>query len=1246
MPDRPPTRSCLAAVATAEQLLAASRAGACGFVPSPDSVSFALPHAATGAEVLARNLAAIRVSSPKAAEEIQAACPLDGIDFFVADDGLLAARLRNVPEVDSPDRHAALPNAKPSPRSVRGLCSARKPAAEAAALAATVDLTQIAAVVVGGFGVGHHVAELARRMRRTGVIVVFEPDARLLRAVLERIDCSAWIAATNLLLITGAVDEAALAEALHPLEGVLAMGVRLLEHPPSAPRLGKAAAQFAAGFARVMESVRTSVATTLVQTHTTMRNLTQNLDHYALGAGIADLKDAAQGRAAVVVSAGPSLRRNVALLKSPGVRAGVVIIAAQTVLKPLLAEGIRPHFVCALDYHEISARFYEGLTAADVEGITLIVEAKVNPAVTSAFPGLIRCAQDSWLDEIIGPDLMRPMGTLPAGATVAHLCYEFARFLGCDPAILIGQDLGFTDGSYYAPGAAIHSVWAAELNDLCTLETLEWQRIVRHRGTLRARTDQRGRALYTDDQMEAYLLQFERAFARDAALGLRVIDATEGGVAKLHAPAMRLREALAVYAAPACGAQSANPPAPITDVLHGIAASGAGGPDGVRVARRQLLTARLDALHVQAGEVATLCEQAEALLSQMEEHAADRARVDALITRVHAVAADVQKLEPVYSIVHRLNQTGAYNRMRTDRSIYNDGALSPVEVQRRQMTRDRTNVRWLRDAARALETMLTQASVALRTGIKVTRESTPQAAADALGGPNASGIALSAPATIANVVLFRARESAWGDPIDPCAPIFGAMAPLEITLRRLQRGPARRTLVIVEHPSDVTCARRAAGASAGAAEFIVADGRTARYAPAVLRAYRAHAAHAWRGGPLCVFDELIDLGVLARVLEAQGLSAAVLLASDWCCVDAALADALCARYYEDPRGHRFTFTQAGPGLAPCLVDLALARQLAACQSTAGPFASLGGALAYVPVAPIADLIARSVCVSVEPVVRDTAQRAIADTPAQFGRLAQALAEAGVDVLTAGAQQIAQALLQTFSSDASTATVSATRPSIVAVNSPESTTLDLAALGFEAAAALIESFTRSAHVAGRRAILTLRDDDETFARLADLLTLARATFPGVIHLRSRFARGTIAPTFLCGDEASPPLVDIISVDLVADRCETYAALAPALGASGWQASRAMLQTLVAARRPPRDSDGSGILVPFIVSRIERRDATLDQIEAVVDGATMMAGWAVVDPPVCADRIEPMPLPALAARRRALLHLGGVTPGVRS
>ena len=82
--------------------------------------------------------------------------------------------------------------------------------------------------------------------------------------------------------------------------------------------------------------------TALVQTQATVRNLTQNLDHYTSRPGIAELAGSTAGRPAIVVSAGPSLERALDLLARPGVRERFVIVAVQTVLRTLLRRGIKP----------------------------------------------------------------------------------------------------------------------------------------------------------------------------------------------------------------------------------------------------------------------------------------------------------------------------------------------------------------------------------------------------------------------------------------------------------------------------------------------------------------------------------------------------------------------------------------------------------------------------------------------------------------------------------------------------------------------------------------------------------------------------------------------------------------------------------------------------------------------------------------------------------------------------------------
>ncbi|MEM8758431.1 MAG: 6-hydroxymethylpterin diphosphokinase MptE-like protein, partial [Planctomycetota bacterium] len=622
------------------------------------------PTPAGAAERLARNLAMLSIGSPGVVSAVRDAGPAFQAGFAVADDGLLTGTL-----TEATGRRVSL-------------ASARRPGEEAERLAGTVDLGSAAAVLVLGFAMGHHVAALLRAAKSSAVVVVYEPDVALLRAVLERQDHTDWLGDPLVRIVTDPDDAVAMTRALEGSEGLVSMGLSIAAHPPSVRRLGDGAERVQQTLISALRSIRTNVVTTLAQSHVTIRNQLMNLDTYARSPGIEPLRGAAAGRPAVVVSAGPSVQRNLHRLAEPGVRDRFVLIATQTMLKPMLELGIRPHFVTALDYHAISGRFYEGLSASDVEGVTLVGEAKANAAIFGAWPGAVRTPADGFLDRLLG-DAAPAKGTLRAGSTVAHLAYYLARFLGCDPVLLIGQDLGFTDGQYYGDGASIHGVWGGELNEFCTLETLEWQRIRRMGGRLIRATDHLGRPMFTDEQMHAYRVQFERDFEADLERGLTTIDATEGGVAKSGTTPMPLADAMASHADA--------PPVRLPDVPTDESAAGSvrAGVDRLR--------------EVRAGvwRVGDLSRTAEGVLTEMIEHAGDQPRVNRLIERAHELRDEVKSVTPAWDLVHTLNQRGTLNRAKADRSIYlgDDDAYAR---QRAQMERDRENLTQLAGSAEML----------------------------------------------------------------------------------------------------------------------------------------------------------------------------------------------------------------------------------------------------------------------------------------------------------------------------------------------------------------------------------------------------------------------------------------------------------------------------------------------------------------------------------------------------------------
>lgn len=553
------------------------------------------------------------------------------------------------------------------------LASRYDPAKEAQKLVVNIDHQKTACVAMLGVGLGYHIAQVFADMAGNGILIVFEPDLALLRAVLERIDHTSWLGQPNVILGDTSMDRATLTRRVERHAAMLTQGTQLITHPASRQRHAAAFNDFGKAVTETLAFCRTNVATALVNSARTCSNLACNLGPYAAGATTDALYKIAQGYPAVCVAAGPSLAKNVDLLCDPEVRSKVVVISVQTTLKPLLDRGVQPDFVTALDYSQICKRFYEDLP--ELPNVTLVVEPKAHPTIIESFPGPFRVTHSNFNDELL-EHLARPIRPMRSGATVAHLSFYLAQHLGCDPIIFIGQDLGFSDGLYYTPGTAVHQVWSSELNAFNTVEMMEWQRIVRHKNHLQRLRDVNDQPIFSDEQMITYLKQFERDFGSASET---IIDATEGGMPKQHTTRMTLADALAEYATRPV------PELPLPD--------------------RQLDSSRLDALEdllkqriEEVIDLRSTSRKTLDLMRQMKQHQRDQARMQKLFAQVQKNQKHVHgRLKGAFTVVNALNTIGAFKRARADRVIgQNKG--DAFERQAKQIDRDMENLDWLMQA--------------------------------------------------------------------------------------------------------------------------------------------------------------------------------------------------------------------------------------------------------------------------------------------------------------------------------------------------------------------------------------------------------------------------------------------------------------------------------------------------------------------------------------------------------------------
>ncbi len=1175
--------------------------------------------------VFERNCRLLERTSPETVRRVRATASRADAEFVMTDDGVPTCLLR-------------------TSEGTRTLASRRRPLAEAERLVSDLDVRTHAGVVLLGFGLGYHARLAAAKLRKTGVMIAIEPDVALLRAVLERVDLSGWLEGTNLAILTDPDDAPAISRVTRGVEGILGLGVRFIETTPDRQRLGEALDRFAEKFNGVMRAIRSQLMTTMVQVETTLRNSFMNLDRYATSAKLSDLAGACHGRPAVVVSAGPSLQRNLDLLAEPGVRERVVIVAVQTVLKPMLARGIRPHFVTALDHHEISRRFYEGLKPEDVEGVTLVLEAKANPAIAEAFPGEVRFVASELLDTLLGAELAGKADErdrVHPGATVAHLAYELARHMGADPVMLIGQDLGFTDGQYYAGGAAIHETWGPELNPFRTLEMMEWERIARMRTTLIRTTDVLGRPIYTDEQMHSYLVQFEEHFARDAARGLTTIDATEGGVAKRGTSTMALGEALVQYASDAA--------MPALSPTFGVPTTGA-GEDRKRLARVRDRVARV---RQDVGRVSALSRETSALLGRML--GADQPTINKLIGQVNTIRDEVISLDPAYGLVHDLNQTGTLRRFRADRLLALEEGLDPYERQRRQIERDRDNVAWLADAGEQLGRLLDATLKALDGGAKLTRDMPPSKrireeverggavrAGDGDKTGEKAGVKRSR-RQVAAVVPVDPERSGLGIPRDLGETVALGRNALRLMLERLGRcKKIDRVILLATDPERV---RALTGGTDRTGELPIEILRVQRVRSAAHRsiaASRVFAPLSWRGslGGLTAWDEVFDASVFAEVFERTGIDAAVPVGDDWALASAELIDAAAQRHREQPKGHPYAFAPGPVGLGALVISRELTLSIAQQAAQAGAFGSIGGILGYVPSMPRGDALGRGPCVQTEASLRKLAVRLTADTPIGRALIAGAIEEYEDRWVSVSAEKVAR------HASKRDRVLAGTVPQhvILELNTGRRTSGQRASWNRDGGD-VAERTPMDVELAGKLfrelgaerpdAVVSLEGAGDPLLHPAwhEIVAAAKESGVRAVHIRT---------DLLCEEDRLRDLlageVDIVSVDLMGEHAETYRRL---MGVDALEHARTGVLKLLSARR----REGT-FPFPWVAPRLTRCDAVYEEVEAFYDRWLSLAGACVIDPLPSAlrgQRISPLPEPGFVRTRMERLRCRVLSDG---
>lgn len=278
-------------------------------------------------------------------------------------------------------------------------------------------------------------------------------------------------------------------------------------------------------FIKLAENFTVDIATRRYFGELWVHNNIKNLSKIGEASNAHGLIGKFKGIPGILVSAGPSLEKNAHHLK--GLEDKCVIMAAGTAVRLLEKFDLSPHFMVGID-----AGDKEGEIHANVrnKNTYFIYSNQVSTHSVNGYKGprfVMNYPIDMYTAKFFEYSNVKSDFFL-SGPSVANTCFDILFKMGCDPIIIIGQDLAFTSGSMYAgdePGVAINS-------------TTDFQR----QGYILAK-DIYGNDVYTTQPFLAMRNWFEGYFEKigDRA---QVINATEGGLNISHAQNKTLENAL------------------------------------------------------------------------------------------------------------------------------------------------------------------------------------------------------------------------------------------------------------------------------------------------------------------------------------------------------------------------------------------------------------------------------------------------------------------------------------------------------------------------------------------------------------------------------------------------------------------------------------------------------------------------------------------------------------------------------
>lgn len=303
-------------------------------------------------------------------------------------------------------------------------------------------------VILFGVGCGHAVDYLLRRSRKVRYVIIVEPMLNVFRHFLEKHRLRDMGKIGKFSCIVNSEGERAYQAMKQALTGELGSKLYFAFHISYRTVFNDYYDFIQKNVFRLIRIDRTMLFSNFASYKIKALNYISNLKAKCLP--VESLKDLFRGRPAVIVSAGPSLNKNISQLEA--VKSRAIVIAVGSAVNILESRGITPHFRMSFEWNpKVKEILFDGIKSSQVPIIfTDQLFCKLLPEYDGVKFRMITT------DSIIPRQVMKNAGIeydmYFTGISVANIALSLMCGMNCSHVIFMGQDMCFKDNKLFADG--------------------------------------------------------------------------------------------------------------------------------------------------------------------------------------------------------------------------------------------------------------------------------------------------------------------------------------------------------------------------------------------------------------------------------------------------------------------------------------------------------------------------------------------------------------------------------------------------------------------------------------------------------------------------------------------------------------------------------------------------------------------------------------------------------------------------